>query len=221
MDRMIGDLLDRLETRRDSRRGTCRGDRGSRNAAFQPGAPRRGITDENAYEVGLVPLFIKAPHQDEGVVDTIPSRTIDVLPTVGGRILGSSSPGTTMGSRCLGPSGAACLSSCKPSEGDAGRRSMISEGGVGRSDCALSSRFSETRAASFDLYSLGRLRLPDWSSARAMWSPDHRDSWRRVDEAWRLAHVAPKTGILCTGIPSRPPERDRRGWYSRGRRSEW
>ena len=30
----------------------------------------------------MVPLFIKAPHQSSGIVETTPARTIDVLPTV-------------------------------------------------------------------------------------------------------------------------------------------
>ncbi len=50
--------------------------------SFQSGVPSRGITDENAFEVGMVPLFIKAPHQDRGVVDIKTARNIDVLPTV-------------------------------------------------------------------------------------------------------------------------------------------
>ena len=51
-------------------------------ASFRAGAPRRGLVDINAFEIGMVPLFIKAPGQSTGIVETTPARTIDVLPTV-------------------------------------------------------------------------------------------------------------------------------------------
>ena len=80
-DRMIGALLDRLEGVGilDEALVVVTADHG---ISFEPESSRRPLTAQNGHDVGLVPLFIKAPHQDRGVVDTIPSRTVDVMPTV-------------------------------------------------------------------------------------------------------------------------------------------
>jgi hypothetical protein len=81
VDRLLGDLLDRLEAEGilDEALIVVTADHG---VSFQPGTPRRAITPGNAYDVGLVPLFIKAPHQVDGSIDTRMARTIDVLPTI-------------------------------------------------------------------------------------------------------------------------------------------
>lgn len=50
--------------------------------SFVDGEPRRLVTDGNFAELASVPLFIKYPHQDAGVVDMRNARTIDVFPTV-------------------------------------------------------------------------------------------------------------------------------------------
>ena len=50
--------------------------------SFRADTPRRGLVNANAFEIGMVPLFIKAPHQSSGIVESTPTRTIDVLPTV-------------------------------------------------------------------------------------------------------------------------------------------
>ena len=81
VDGLVGHLLTRLEQVGilDEAIVVVTADHG---VSFRGDTPRRAIGDKNAYEVGLVPLFIKAPHQSSGVVDTTPSRAIDVLPTV-------------------------------------------------------------------------------------------------------------------------------------------
>jgi hypothetical protein len=44
--------------------------------------PQRAVTPGNYEELLWVPLFIKAPHQREGVVDDRASMTLDILPTI-------------------------------------------------------------------------------------------------------------------------------------------
>jgi hypothetical protein len=81
VDRLLGQLLDRLEEVGilDEAILVVTSDHG---ASFRADTPRRGLVDINAFEIGMVPLFIKAPHQTSGIVETTPARTIDVLPTV-------------------------------------------------------------------------------------------------------------------------------------------
>ena len=100
VDRMIGDLLAKLESLGILEEAivVVTADHG---ISFLPDTPRRDITDENAYEVGLVPLFIKAPQQDKGVVDTTPARTIDVMPTVA-ELLGVELPWAHEGQSLVG-----------------------------------------------------------------------------------------------------------------------
>jgi hypothetical protein len=49
---------------------------------FQPGKNRRNITEEHPGNVMLVPLFIKAPHQHEGVISDHVVESVDILPTI-------------------------------------------------------------------------------------------------------------------------------------------
>ena len=81
VDRLLGQLLDRLEEVGilDEAILVVTADHG---ASFRADTPRRGLVDTNAFEIGMVPLFIKAPHQSFGIVESTPARTIDVLPTV-------------------------------------------------------------------------------------------------------------------------------------------
>lgn len=81
VDSLIGDLLDTLDAQGlfDDALVVVTADHG---ISFQLGEPRRGLSEGNAYEVGLVPLFIKAPHQVGGAVDARSTRTIDIVPTV-------------------------------------------------------------------------------------------------------------------------------------------
>jgi Sulfatase len=81
VDRLLGQLLDRLEEVGilDEAILVVTADHG---ASFRADTPRRALVDSNAFEIAMVPLFIKAPHQSSGIVETTPARTIDVLPTV-------------------------------------------------------------------------------------------------------------------------------------------
>jgi hypothetical protein len=81
VDRLLGDLIARL-------RATGLYDRSliavtaDHGVSFQPNAPRRRLTAANAAEVGLVPLFVKAPQQREGDVVEALVHSHDVLPTI-------------------------------------------------------------------------------------------------------------------------------------------
>lgn len=66
---------------------------------FEPGGAR--AVGAGGAEVTNVPLFIKEPHQTEGVVETAPALTIDVLPTVMG-LLGLAPRGELDGVDLLG-----------------------------------------------------------------------------------------------------------------------
>lgn len=86
VDRLLGELLARLRATGLYERSAIvvTADHG---VSFRPNGDRRRLTDENIAEVGLVPLFVKAPRQSRGrVVDTV-MRTTDVLPTIA-RVLG-------------------------------------------------------------------------------------------------------------------------------------
>jgi hypothetical protein len=86
VDKLLGELLTRV-------RATGLYDRAAivitadHGVSFRPNGERRRLTDGNLAEVGLVPLFVKAPGQERGqVVDTV-MQTTDVLPTIA-RVLG-------------------------------------------------------------------------------------------------------------------------------------
>jgi Sulfatase len=86
VDRLLGELLARLRATGLYERSVIvvTADHG---VSFRPNGDRRRLTDENIAEVGLVPLFVKAPRQSRGrVVDTV-MQTTDVLPTIA-RVLG-------------------------------------------------------------------------------------------------------------------------------------
>jgi hypothetical protein len=80
-DRLLGRLLDRLEDAGiyDDALVIVTADHG---ASFRPLAPHRAITPENAAEIAWVPLLVKVPDQDEGVVDDGNVESVDVLPTI-------------------------------------------------------------------------------------------------------------------------------------------
>jgi hypothetical protein len=54
--------------------------------AFDTGEPIRGVSAGNLEQVMWVPLFVKAPGQDEGEIDDRPMQTIDVFPTIADEI---------------------------------------------------------------------------------------------------------------------------------------
>ncbi len=191
VDRMIGDLLAKLESLGILEEAivVVTADHG---ISFVPDTPRRDITDGNAYEVGLVPLFIKAPQQDEGVVDTTPARTIDVMPTVA-ELLGAELPWAYEGQSLIGNP-----REVPPLVVQAGGGEEIPLGdveqGVRDATADLDAIFG-TEHGSFDLYSLGGYdSLVGLSTRGLAIGPSKMTA--EVDEIWRLSHVAPYTGFV-------------------------
>jgi hypothetical protein len=81
VDRLLGELLARLHETElyDRSLVVVTADHG---VSFRPNGDRRRLTEANVAEVGLVPLFVKAPHQRSGrVVETL-THTTEVLPIV-------------------------------------------------------------------------------------------------------------------------------------------
>lgn len=80
-DAKISALLDRLEDRGqlDDALIVVTADHG---IAFQAKEPDRGLSAANASEVLWVPLFVKYPGGQGGVVDDAPARTVDIVPTI-------------------------------------------------------------------------------------------------------------------------------------------
>lgn len=81
LDRQLGTVLDALEDAGlwDDALVVVVADHG---VAFTPGQPLRRPVSVTNPEIFHVPLFIKAPQQDEGEVDDGNALTIDVLPTI-------------------------------------------------------------------------------------------------------------------------------------------
>ena len=81
VDRLIGRLMDRLREQEvyDEALIVVTSDHG---ASYRPGLPRRGLVEQNAPEITLVPLFVKLPAQQVGVVSDRNALTIDILPTI-------------------------------------------------------------------------------------------------------------------------------------------
>lgn len=95
VDHVVGQLMARLDQLGilDKSMIVITADHG---AAYRPGQAHRRAQEGNKYEIGLVPLFIKAPHQSAPVVQTTHIRTIDIIPTAAG-MLGMKLPWVTAG----------------------------------------------------------------------------------------------------------------------------
>lgn len=80
-DTLLVDLFDRLEAAGlwDDALVVVAADHG---IAFAPADEKRRPTATNVDEVYRVPLFVKAPGQQEGAIDDRPALTTDILPTV-------------------------------------------------------------------------------------------------------------------------------------------
>ena len=81
VDRLVGRLVERLRSQGmyDDTLVVVTSDHG---ASYQPGLPRRMLTERNAADIALVPLLIKLPGQQIGVVSESNAQTIDILPTL-------------------------------------------------------------------------------------------------------------------------------------------
>ena len=81
VDALIGRLVERLREQEiyDKALLVVTSDHG---ASYHEGLPRRALTYGNEADIALVPLFIKLPGQQEGVVTDMNAQTIDILPTV-------------------------------------------------------------------------------------------------------------------------------------------
>ena len=85
VDRLIGELTDRLREQGlyDEALIVVTADHG---ASYRQGQHRRALTDDNASDIALVPLFIKLPAQQTGMVSDRNAQTIDILPTIAGAL---------------------------------------------------------------------------------------------------------------------------------------
>ena len=81
VDTLVGKLIDRLK-RLDLYDASLLVITADHGASFTANLTRRRLQRVSAAEILPVPLFIKTPYQDRGVVDRRPIQTIDVLPTV-------------------------------------------------------------------------------------------------------------------------------------------
>jgi len=81
VDTLLGELIDALEERGlyDRSLIIVTSDHG---ANYKPGEARRLLTDGSYDEVMAVPLLVKLPQQQDGVIDDRNAESIDVLPTI-------------------------------------------------------------------------------------------------------------------------------------------
>jgi len=191
VDRVLGDLLAKLESREILNESllVVTADHG---ASYREGVPRRAITHENAHEVGLVPLFIKAPHQARGLVDTEPARSIDVLPTLAAH-LGLELPWLHDGQSLLSPRTGGTTPLIETEDGKALDLDDLHEG-LKTASTRLASTFGGPGNA-LDLYAFGDYASYVGRSTMAI-SAEPSSVAAEVDEAWRYAHVAPYTGFV-------------------------
>ena len=189
LDRMIGDLLERLREVGvlDEAIVIVTADHG---ISFRPGESSRVITDANAYEVGMVPLFIKAPQQHRGEIVTTPSRSIDVLPTIAS-YLGVEIPWSHDGRSLTRSQDVPLVVQARTG----GEVSLIDiEEGMHRATTDLTDLFGR-EDGSLDLYSFGDYDSLIGSSSNSLIG-ESSALRAYIDESWRLAHVAPYTGFV-------------------------
>lgn len=99
VDRLLGELMGRLREvgLYDRALVIVTADHG---IAFEPGLPRREVTEETFVDIASVPLFVKAPHQRSSRRDDRLALSVDVLPTVAD-VLGIRLAGDVDGSSLL------------------------------------------------------------------------------------------------------------------------
>jgi Sulfatase len=193
-DKMIGDLVDRLMSTGtlDDALVIVTADHG---ISFKPGSYRRPVTEDNVFDVGLVPLFIKGPHQDRGEVDITPARTVDVMPTLAAH-LGLQIPWVHDGQPLLDEARQRQLT-VQSSEGEDVLLDDV-EDGVATATQYVESVFG-TIGGSFDLYSFGDYdALIGAAPSNVVTGTSELTTV--VDESWRLIHVTPNTGEFVPGF---------------------
>ena len=81
VDRLVGTLVRRLKQAGlyDRALVVVTADHG---ISFEPGGPPRSVTRENLPDIAGVPLFVKYPGQQRGLVDRRDAQTIDIVPTI-------------------------------------------------------------------------------------------------------------------------------------------
>jgi hypothetical protein len=81
VDLLLGELIEHLEElgTYDETMIIVTADHG---ASYIPGEPRRALSSANRYDIGLVPLIIKEPHQVDGGIDDRLIQAVDVIPTI-------------------------------------------------------------------------------------------------------------------------------------------
>ena len=81
LDRLVGELVQRLREQNlyDSTLLVLTADHG---ASFRPGDSRRLVTGTNFMDIISVPLIIKAPGQQQGIVSDRNVESMDILPTL-------------------------------------------------------------------------------------------------------------------------------------------
>jgi hypothetical protein len=188
MDDLVGDLLNRLETvgMMDDTLLVVTADHG---ISFISGGPSRAITLETAYEIGLVPLFIKTPHQETGSVESRPARTIDVLPTVAEQ-LGVELPWDTDGHSLTEGRDSTLAVRAK-----AGGEVTLDDPEQGLGEALESAYSMFDTSGEFDLFAIsgyGSLR----GAATVLMDSQPSGLTGQLDEGWRFAHVAPELGFV-------------------------
>jgi hypothetical protein len=191
VDRLLGRLIARLEQLEvlDDAMLVVTADHG---ASFRAGISRRSIDDTNAFETGMVPLFIKAPHQSGGIVDETPARTIDVLPTVAEH-LGIELPWPHEGETLTRNTRTAPLLQVKPYRGDPIELIDVAKGMHGATEYAYSV-FGDGNDR-IDPFALGDYDgLIDRSVGEVSNGPSALRA--QVEDLWRLDHVSGSIGFL-------------------------
>ncbi len=81
VDQLLGRLRDQLKAQEiyDEALIIITADHG---ASYREGRPRRGFREEDPADLLLVPLFVKVPGQESGIVSDRLVETVDILPTV-------------------------------------------------------------------------------------------------------------------------------------------
>jgi hypothetical protein len=195
VDRMIGDMLDTMEEARvlDESIVVVSADHG---VSFRPGASRRPLTDDNSYEVGLVPLFIKSPGQTRGAVITEPARTIDVLPTVA-FYLGVEIPWEHEGTPLTRDDRTVPELVVQSSDETEVILSDV-EAGL-RAAVAYEHSVFQSSGGGLDPYAIGNFdQLIGLDTDVLSVPPSGLEA--ELEEAWRLAHVGPQTGSFVPGF---------------------